>query len=328
MKVACLLEFPNYSFIGFDPIEGTGRVGFVTFEGDVFFQNYRTTFEFDHRLDIQAARGHFKMGEVSCGISDVDFAERVEVAKEHLRAGDVYQIVLSREFRAEVEGDPFDLYLALREKSGAPYLFYFDLGDRVIVGASPEKLISVEGRRVESMPIAGTRPKELAHELLSCPKEAAEHVMLVDLARNDVGRVAKPGSVKVEEFRELREFGNVVHLVSKVTGELEEDRTARDAFNAAFPAGTLTGAPKVRAMELIQEIEGKRGLYGGTVVAIDKKGDLRSCIAIRMAIIEGKEMRVRAGAGIVLDSDPMKEAAETRHKANAILEVADALGSR
>ena len=180
------------------------------------------------------------------------------------------------------------------------------------------------------MPIAGTRPKGCStSELLNDPKEIAEHVMLVDLARNDVGAVSAPGSVKVVEFKAVHEFVSVDHIVSRVVGQLDAKYDALDAFKASFPAGTLTGAPKIRAMELIEEIENsKRGLYGGAIVALDAKGNLASCIAIRTAVMEDGKIFVRAGAGVVLDSDPLKEAAETVMKANTILEVVNVLNHR
>lgn len=260
---------------------------------------------------------------VSQEIEDSAYAELVEKAKRHILAGDVFQIVPSRTFRIPCK-DAFTLYRRLRQESRAPYLFYFDLGERQIVGASPEKLISVQGRFVESTPIAGTRPSSGdPAELLGDPKERAEHLMLVDLARNDLGAVCKIGSVVVKDLMQVRQFPNVMHIVSRVVGVLRDGLDAIDAFKASFPAGTLTGAPKIRAMELLDEIEpSRRGLYGGGIVAIDAAGNLDSCIAIRMGIVEKGILSVRAGAGVVYDSDPEKEAAETRLKANSILRIA------
>lgn len=386
-KGACILEsFPKkdrYSFVGIDPIASIsgkgdyvfalrefkkkhpsladhplalytgGPVGYVTYDGEYFFQIYRSAVAFDHqtgravlstlgekeeleRLYQKLREGKalpessLEMGPITVDKSDEEYVAMVEKAKEHLRAGDVFQIVLSRTFQAQVEGDPFQFYRILRKMSPAPYLFFFDLRDFAIAGASPEKIISVKDRDIESMPIAGTRPKGCpASELLNDPKEIAEHVMLVDLARNDVGAVAIPGSVKVAEFKAVHEFSHVDHIVSRVVGQLDARYDALDAFKASFPAGTLTGAPKIRAMELIEEIENsKRGLYGGAIVALDAKGNLASCITIRTAVFRDGKMFVRAGAGIVLDSDPMKEAAETIMKANTVLEVANALNHR
>lgn len=330
-----------------------GPVGYVTYDGHYFFQIYRSAVAFDHKMGravlstigekeelerlYQKLRegkalpeSSLEIGPITMDKTDEEYVAMVEKAKEHLRAGDVFQIVLSRTFQASVEGDPFQFYRTLRKMSPAPYLFFFDLKDCAIAGASPEKIISVQDRDIESMPIAGTRPKGCpASELLNDPKEIAEHVMLVDLARNDVGAVSVPGSVKVVEFKAVHEFSHVDHIVSRVVGQLDARYDALDAFKASFPAGTLTGAPKIRAMELIEEIENsKRGLYGGAIVALDAKGNLASCIAIRTAVLKGGKMFVRAGAGIVLDSDPMKEAAETVMKANTVLEVANALNHR
>lgn len=386
-KGGCILESSpkkdRYSFVGIDPmasISGKGNyvtalrelrqkypivavhplalyagglIGYVTYDGEYFFQIYRSGVAFDHQmgsavLSTMGEEGELErlyqklregrpmpespleIGPIAVDKSDEEYVAMVEKAKEHLRAGDVFQIVLSRTFHASVKGDPFQFYRILRKRSPAPYLFFFDLGDCVIAGASPEKIISVQGRDIESMPIAGTRPKgSPASELLNDPKEIAEHVMLVDLARNDVGAVSVPGSVKVVEFKTVHEFSHVDHIVSRVVGQLDARYDALDAFKASFPAGTLTGAPKIRAMELIEEIENsKRGLYGGAIVALDAKGNLASCIAIRTAVLKDGKMCVRAGAGIVLDSDPLKEAAETVMKANTILEVANALNHR
>lgn len=383
----CILESSpgkdRYSFVGIDPMEKVsgkgdysealrtlrarfpveadhplalyvgGPIGYITYDGDYFFQIYRSCVAFDHQTGraVLSTIGErpeletlyekliqpqmlpplaFEMGEVSVDKSDEEYGAMIERAKEHLRAGDVYQIVLSRTFTAKVSGDPFQFYRALRRTSPAPFLFFFDLEESSIAGASPEKVISVKDGLIESMPIAGTRPKGASvEEFLNDPKEIAEHVMLVDLARNDVGAVSLPGSVKVAEFKTVHEFSHVLHIISRVTGKLDPQFDALDAFQVSFPAGTLTGAPKKRAMELIDEIEqSKRGLYGGAIVAIDAKGNLASCIAIRTAVIRDGELTLRAGAGIVLDSNPVTEANETRHKASTVLEVANALNHR
>lgn len=330
-----------------------GPIGYITYDHDYFFQIYASGVAFDHQtgravlstfgdeseLERLYAKLHrsivlpqteLRQGEVVVSVSDEAFIQMVEKAKEYLRSGDVYQIVLSREFKAELEGEPLQFYRALRRTSPAPFLFFFDLGEMAIAGASPEKIISVQNGVIESMPIAGTRPKGASvEELLNDPKEIAEHVMLVDLARNDVGTVSVPGSVKVEEFKAVHEFSHVTHIGSRVVGKLDPKYDALDAFKASFPAGTLTGAPKVRAMELIDAIEpSQRGLYGGAIVAFDAQGNLTSCIAIRTAVLNEGKITVRAGAGIVLDSDPLKEAAETRLKASTVLEAAHALNHR
>lgn len=330
-----------------------GPIGYVTYDNEYFFQIYRSSVTFDHQTgravistvgdekELEALYEkltrpivlppvEMKMGEIMVDKSDEEYGAMIERAKEHFRAGDVYQIVLSRTFKAKVEGDPFQFYRALRKTSPAPFLFFFDLEQMAIVGASPEKIISVKDGIIESTPIAGTRPKgACVKELLNDPKEVAEHVMLVDLARNDVGAVSMPGSVKVVEFKAVHEFSHVSHIVSRVVGKLDPKFDELDAFKTSFPAGTLSGAPKKRAMELIDEIEqSKRGLYGGAIVAMDAKGNLTSCIAIRTATLKDGEMTLRAGAGIVLDSDPETEAKESRHKANTVLGVANVTNHR
>ncbi len=264
-----------------------------------------------------------EIADVLSEINDSEFSRMVEKAKESVSAGELFQLVASRTFKMPYS-DGFALYRRLRKESRAPYLFYFDLGDVQIAGASPEKLISVKDGIVESTPIAGTRPADAdPEELLSDPKEVAEHQMLVDLARNDLGAISEIGTVEVKELMKVHRFPKVLHIVSKVTGKLRQGLDAIDAFKASFPAGTLTGAPKIRAMERIDELEtSRRGLYGGAIIAIDAKGNLDSCIAIRMGIVERGELSVRAGAGIVFDSDPASEAQETKLKAASVLHVA------
>lgn len=311
----------------FDHRSGKMLLGHLVEVGESPIEDYlRGTFELEKLEQKLFSPVHLPMlqlgerAEVFEEIGDATFEEMVLKAKEHIRAGDVFQLVSSRTFRTSCN-DAFALYRRLRQEAPAPYLFYFDVGDRQIVGASPEKLISVQGRVIESTPIAGTRPSGGdPAELLADSKERAEHLMLVDLARNDLGAVSEIGSVVVKDLMQVRRFPRVMHIVSTVTGILKEGLDAIDAFKASFPAGTLTGAPKIRAMELIDEIEpSRRGLYGGAIVAIDARGNLDSCIAIRMGLVENGELTVRAGAGIVYDSDPAKEAEETRLKASSIL---------
>jgi len=210
----------------------------------------------------------------------------------------------------------------------SPYMFYLENGPMTVIGSSPEKLVSVENGTVETCPIAGTRKRgrtaeednALASELLADEKENAEHVMLVDLARNDLGAVCVPGSVKVENSKQIHNFSHVMHITSQVKGALREDKDVIDVLRVVFPAGTLSGAPKIRAMEIIDELEeSRRGLYGGAVCLIDTKGNFNSCIVIRTAVLMGGMAHVQAGAGIVFDSDPQIEAEETRHKAEAVL---------
>ncbi len=261
-----------------------------------------------------------------CDADREEFEEMVLKAKEYIFAGDAFQIVLSREYEIETDYSPFQIYRNLREINPSPYMFCLEFG-KDVVGASPETMASVEGRVVKINPIAGTAPRgrneeedrRIAEILLSDEKERAEHVMLVDLARNDVRRVSKPGSVRVTMFMEVIKYSHVQHIESEVIGELEDDKTAFDAMEAAFPAGTLTGAPKIRAMEIIDELEkSKRRVYGGCVGYFSANGWADMAIAIRMVEIDDV-CRVRAGAGIVADSKPEKEFMETERKMSAVL---------
>lgn len=261
-------------------------------------------------------------------IPDAEFREKVEQAKKYIIKGDAFQIVISRRFQQKYTVSPFSVYRALRRTSPAPYMFYLDRGEYVIAGASPEKLVSVQDRLVTINPIAGTRRRgnaeqdeKLAAELLSSEKDNAEHIMLVDLARNDIGSVCKPGSVKIQELAQVKKYSHVMHLISVITGQMADHFDALDALRAVIPAGTLSGAPKIRAMEIIDELEtSRRGLYGGAICSIDNEGNLDSCIAIRMAVLRDGVATVRAGAGIVYDSDPQAEADETLHKAQTVLD--------
>ena len=264
-----------------------------------------------------------KFGPPEASLSEPEFLERVARTKEYIAAGDVYQLVLSVRFAGQCEVDPFEAYRALRLLNPSPYLYYCELGDRTVVGSSPEALVKLNGRAAEMRPIAGTRPRgadvaedaALEAELLADPKENAEHVMLVDLARNDLGRVATAGSVRVLPYRSIERYSHVMHIVSGVRGELAPGRDAFDLFAAAFPAGTLVGAPKVRAMEIIDELEPvRRGFYGGTVGYFGHGGDMDQAIAIRTMVFHGDTYSFQAGAGIVADSVPEAEYREVLAK--------------
>ena len=255
------------------------------------------------------------------------YVDGVGRAQDHIRAGDVFQLVLAARFDGECDLDPFTVYRALRLTNPSPYMYYLDLGGVRIVGSSPEALVRLEGRTAALRPIAGTRPRgadeaadqRLAAELDADPKEAAEHVMLVDLARNDLGRVATAGSIRVEPFRAVERYSHVMHLVSGVTGVLAPEFDAFDLFAASFPAGTVTGAPKVRAMELIDELEPvRRGLYAGTVGYFGLGGSMDQAIAIRTLVFAGGRYAFQAGAGIVADSVPEREHAEVLAKGAAL----------
>ncbi len=257
-----------------------------------------------------------------------DYLRAVGAIKEYIRSGDVIQTVLSQRFSAPLPARPFDIYRALRVVNPSPYMFFLRLDDIHLVGSSPEILVRVEDRDVNVKPIAGTRKRgrdeaedlALERELLSDPKELAEHIMLVDLGRNDVGRVAAPGTVKVSDLMCVERYSHVMHIVTDVHGEMKEGLKELDAFSACFPAGTLTGAPKIRAMEIIEELEPcRRGVYGGSVGYIGYSGNIDMCIAIRTMVIKDGVVYIQAGAGIVADSDAEKEFEETENKARALV---------
>jgi anthranilate synthase component I len=257
-----------------------------------------------------------------------DYLAGVRRIQEYIAAGDVYQLVLASRFSGRHELDPFQVYRALRLINPSPYMYYCALGDVAVVGSSPEALVKLSGSHAQLRPIAGTRPRAsdvaadsaCEAELLADPKENAEHVMLVDLARNDLGRVARPGSVRVDPYRCIERYSHVMHLVSGVQGELAPGRDAFDLFAAAFPAGTLVGAPKVRAMQIIDELEPvNRGLYGGTVGYFGARGDMDHAITIRTLVFRGDEYSYQAGAGVVADSVPQREHEEVLAKSAAMV---------
>jgi anthranilate synthase component 1 len=266
--------------------------------------------------------------ELQSNLTQPAFEAIVRKAKEHIAAGDIYQVVLSQRFSAEVGVDPFTVYRALRHVNPSPYMFFIRLGSRSIVGSSPEMLVRVEGRHAVTHPIAGTRPRgrnddedqRLADELKRNEKERAEHVMLVDLGRNDLGRVCEYGTVRVPTFMALERYSHVMHLVSVVEGQLSDEHDRLDALVACFPAGTVSGAPKVRAMQIIGELEPtRRGIYAGAVGYLDFAGNLDFCITIRTVVLEQGRASIQVGAGIVADSNPTAEYEETRDKARAMI---------
>jgi anthranilate synthase component I len=270
----------------------------------------------------------------SSNVSRVAFEESVVRAKEYVKAGDIIQVVLSQRFTGDLTVDPLDIYRVLRTLNPSPYMFFLRLDDTLVVGASPEVMVRREGDRVELRPIAGTRPRgkdaeedaALAKELLADPKERAEHVMLVDLGRNDLGRVCTTGSVKVSELMVVERYSHVMHIVSNVQGKLEQGKDAFDVVRATFPAGTLSGAPKVRAMEIIDELEPvRREIYGGAVGYFSFSGNMDLAIAIRTLVIRDGKVHLQAGAGIVADSDPAAEYQETVNKAMALVKAIEAV---
>jgi anthranilate synthase component 1 len=273
-----------------------------------------------------------KSVEVRSNFTRGDFLTAVEKSKEYVVAGDVVQVVLSQRFERDSAADPFDLYRALRVINPSPYMYYLDIGEAKIAGSSPEILVRLENGRIVLRPIAGTRKrgetevadKALEDELKKDPKEISEHIMLVDLGRNDVGKVARIGSVKVSELMTVERYSHVMHLVSNVEGDLRDGLDSFDVLAACFPAGTVSGAPKVRAMEIIEELEPtRRGPYAGAVGYFSYSGNMDACITIRTLIIQDGKVYVQAGAGIVADSEPEREYAETVNKAKGMMKAAD-----
>ena len=266
--------------------------------------------------------------EIQPSFSEEQYCQMVERAKEYIREGDIFQVVLSNPMRAEAEGSLFDTYRVLRTENPSPYMFYFSSDDIELSGASPETLVKLEAGKLSTFPLAGTRPrgktaeedKALEADLLRDEKELAEHNMLVDLGRNDIGKISEIGTVKVEEYLSIERFSHVMHIGSTVTGEIRSDKDAIDAVDAILPAGTLSGAPKFRACQIIDELEGeKRGVYGGAIGYLDFTGNMDTCIAIRLVYKKNGNICIRSGAGIVADSVPEKEFQECGNKARAVV---------
>ncbi len=277
-------------------------------------------------LPVMTSSPAARRTELASNISRKDYETAVEKAKEYIRAGDIIQVVPSQRFSGKLEADPFDVYRVMRTLNPSPYMFFLRLDNTVIAGASPEVMVRKEGRRVELRPIAGTRPRganpaedaRLAGELMADPKERAEHVMLVDLGRNDLGRVCETGSVRVSELMVIERYSHVMHIVSNVQGELKEESDAFDLVRATLPAGTLSGAPKIRAMQIIDELEPvRREVYGGAVGYFSFSGNMDLAITIRTLVIKDGMVHLQAGGGVVADSDPAAEWQETVNKAMA-----------
>ncbi len=273
-------------------------------------------------------RDRFSYSTPKNNLTRSEFTKMVNSAKKYIYDGDIFQVVLSRSLNFEVKGDPIEVYSHLREINPSPYMYMLRMGDHVIIGSSPEMLLRITNDYVETFPIAGTRPalkdkaqnEKLRMELINDKKEIAEHTMLVDLARNDIGRVCKYGTVKVNDFMTVKQFSHVQHIVSHVTGRLDESYDSFDAIKAVFPAGTVSGAPKVRAMEIIDELEpNQRGPYGGALGYFSANGSADFAITIRSLFILKNSAYIQAGAGIVIDSVPQKEWLEMEQKANALL---------
>lgn len=268
------------------------------------------------------------MGQMTSNFTRSQFESSVKKIKEYIRAGDVFQVGLSQRFEIEIGVEPLEIYRSLRVVNPSPYMYYLNYGKLQVIGTSPELLLRVEEKTAVTRPIAGTRPRGktpqedllLGQDLLADEKERAEHVMLVDLHRNDLGRVCSYGTVEVDEFMIIEKYSHVMHLVSNVKGQLDSQYSALEAFQASFPAGTVTGAPKIRAMEIIEELEpNRRGIYAGAVGYCSLNGNLDTCITIRTIVVKGNKAYIQAGAGIVADSNPALEYEETLNKARALI---------
>ncbi|MGD6933791.1 MAG: anthranilate synthase component I [Candidatus Bathyarchaeia archaeon] len=300
-----------------------------------YYQEENRQAEVEKLLQKPADEGVLEVSEPQVNISKERFEKAVEKAKEYVTAGDIFQVVLSKRYQFQIKGSLIPFYQALRRINPSPYMYYYKAGERQIAGSSPEMLVRVDNRMVETFPIAGTTQiaqdetenSRLAHELLSDPKERAEHVMLVDLARNDVGRISKYGSVRVPEFMKVHQYSHVQHIVSQVVGELRDELESFDALRSVFPAGTVSGAPKVRAMEIIDELEpSQRGPYAGAVGYFSYNGNADFAITIRTLFADKDKAYIQAGAGIVADSVPEREWFETENKAKALMKALENLG--
>lgn len=322
------LSFPDAEFVVFD-------------EGFIFDHVRRESFRYSidgSRTPLNLQTDGRDKESFKATVSDPQpsrerYEEMVVRAKEYIESGDIFQVVLSKRYPVTFSGSPLEFYQRLRLMNPSPYMYYLKFGARLLAGSSPEMLMRIEGNSIDTFPIAGTRPltgvrkrdQELRRELAQDPKELAEHVMLVDLARNDLGKVCDYGTVRVREFMRIHRYSHVQHIVSHVTGRLRADKDRFDAFRAAFPAGTVSGAPKIRAMEIINELEQTpRGPYAGAVGYLSFNANADFAITIRTLVAEANQGYVQTGAGIVADSDPRREWEETEHKARALLQAMEA----
>jgi len=352
-------DFINYkepsTKMNIDDSEGFKDIDLMLFKDVIAFDNVKqkiiliTNIELDKDLNVEYEKalqrlnsikellytgkksfeGGKLLGEVTPLFSKDEFSDMISKAKHHIHEGDIFQIVLSNRLQANFEGSLFDTYRVLRTVNPSPYMFYFSGTDVEVAGASPETLVKLEDGILYTFPLAGTRPrgksekedKELEAELLADEKELAEHNMLVDLGRNDLGKISKFGSVVVEKFHSIERYSHVMHIGSTVRGEIRPEYDALNALEAVLPAGTLSGAPKIRACQLIEELENnKRGIYGGAIGYIDFTGNMDTCIAIRLAYKKNGKVAIRSGAGIVVDSSEEKEFEECQNKARAMVE--------
>lgn len=346
LKLPDLFFFLSDEVIAFDNVSKTIKiiVSAIIEEGEEIEKKYTETVERINKIEEKLGRD-VKLNRISItDIKDVnisswksnfkkdEFIKAVERCKNYIREGDIIQVVISQRFHKKLNTDPINVYRAVRTINPSPYLFYLDLRDIKLIGSSPEILVTVKDGKILTKPIAGTRPrgkteekdKKLAKELLNDEKEKAEHLMLVDLARNDVGKVARSGSVKVDRFMYIERYSHVMHIVSDVSGKIRKDIHPVDVLRSVFPVGTVSGAPKVRAMQIIEELEPeKRGPYAGAVGYISFDGNLDTAIAIRTAVVRKDDIFIQAGAGIVADSVPEKEFEETVNKAKAMIKAVE-----
>jgi anthranilate synthase component 1 len=302
-----------------------------------YFLNENRLEEINKRLKDSDNNEELSHKQLKINISKDKFETAVTAAKNYITAGDVFQVVLSKRYDFQIEGNLIGFYCNLRKINPSPYMYFLKFGEHQIVGSSPEMLVRVENRTVETFPIAGTRPhvknpeenKRLTKELLEDPKERAEHVMLVDLGRNDIGKVSKFGSIRLPEFMKVHQYSHVQHIVSRVVGDLKNKCNSYDALRSVFPAGTVSGAPKVRAMEIIEELEPtRRGPYAGAVGYFSYNGNADFAITIRTLVANKNKAHIQIGAGIVADSDPEKEWYETEHKARALIKALEESGRK
>lgn len=326
-------EFPDINFGIFDDgiiYDHRNMKAFYYYLNDNRFEEIRNV------LKEKESNEKLTHKQLNANISKERFTEAVNKAKDYIYAGDIFQVVLSKRYDFQINGDLIGYYNNLRKINPSPYMYFLKFGDFQIVGSSPEMLVRVENRTVETFPIAGTRPhvknpeenQRLTHELLTDPKERAEHIMLVDLGRNDIGKVSKFGSVHLPEFMKVHQYSHVQHIVSRVVGELRREYNSYDALRSVFPAGTVSGAPKVRAMEIIEELEPtRRGPYAGAVGYFSYNGNSDFAITIRTLLANGKKAHIQVGAGIVADSDPEREWNETEHKARALIKALEVTGN-
>ncbi|MCH7877892.1 MAG: anthranilate synthase component I [candidate division Zixibacteria bacterium] len=337
----CLMGFYQ-SFVVFDHLrqeiilisniltnEGKGALKQKYDSARSWIEETKRKLEAPLRLNTQQAPKKNKRSGLTALDPRPDYEKIVRKAKKLIREGDIFQVVLSRRWRARLDISPLDLYRRLRRINPSPYMFLLRFGERAVIGSSPEMLVRVEGGVVETRPIAGTRPRgkdpaedeRLTRELQRDPKELAEHTMLLDLGRNDIGRVSQIGSVRVARQMEIEKYSHVIHLVSAVEGRIKKKLSALEGMFGCFPAGTVSGAPKIRAMEIIDELEKhRRGVYAGAVAYLDFWGNLDSCIVIRTIVKNGRNVYLQAGAGIVADSSPRRESEETEHKVSVLFQ--------